>query len=174
MDTSSLFHTDMTSIGTIFLSATGIYLAVIMLTRLFGKRSFSKMSGFDFTMTIAVGSIVATTLLNSTTSFTEGLVGLASLFFLQFLIGWGRRISKIEVVIDNDPLLLMEQDRILTENMQKARVTEADLRAKLREANVTRLQQVKAVVFETTGDISVLHEDGELLPDSWILEDVRR
>ncbi len=173
MDFSSMIETDSATLVTIFLSAAGIYLSIILMTRLFGKRSFSKMSGFDFAMTIAVGSIVATTALSTTTRFVEGLFALFSLFLFQFLIGWARKISKLEVVVDNAPLLLMQNERMLEENMMKARVTKADLRAKLREANVTRLSQVKAVVFETTGDISVLHGEDPGMVDDWLLEDVK-
>ena len=53
----------------------------------------------------------------------------------------------------------MDGNEILEDNLRKARVTKSDLRSKLREANVTRLDQVKSVIFETTGDISVLHKE---------------
>lgn len=59
--------------------------------------------------------------------------------------------------------------------MQEARITRADLLAKLREANVPRLDQVRAVVMETTGDVSVLHagsEDRGIL-DEELLDGVR-
>ena len=76
-------------------------------------------------------------------------------------------------IIDNNPLLLMDGPNILEENLRKARVTKGDLRSKLREANVLQLSQVKAVIFETTGDISVLHSSnaGEEVED-WLLTDV--
>lgn len=55
------------------------------------------------------------------------------------------------------------------------KVTESDLRAKLREANVLELSQVQAVVFETTGDIAVLHSDkASQTVEAWLLEDVRK
>jgi uncharacterized membrane protein YcaP (DUF421 family) len=63
----------------------------------------------------------------------------------------------MEKVVDNEPLVLMAGDRILRDNLNKSRVTENDLWAKLREANVLDPQEVRAVVLETTGDISVLH-----------------
>ena len=67
----------------------------------------------------------------------------------------------------------MDGPQILEQNLKKARVTKGDLRAKLREANVINLSQVRAVVFETTGDISVLHSSntGEEIED-WLLKDV--
>ncbi len=76
--------------------------------------------------------------------------------------------------MDNSPLLLMDGSTVIEDNLRKARVTRGDLRSKLREANITRLSQVKAVVFETTGDISVLHESGDGTLDLWLMQDVER
>lgn len=56
-------------------------------------------------------------------------------------------------------MLLMAGPRFLDDNLRRSNVTRADVFAKLREANAYRYEQVLAVVFETTGDISVLHAD---------------
>lgn len=169
-----LFEIKDTSILLIFLTALGVYIAVIVLTRIFGKRSFSKMSSFDFAMTVAIGSIIATALLSKSVSMLEGIIGLASVYVLQITAALCRRIKWVQDLMDNSPLLLMDGSEILHDNLRKARVTESDLRSKLREANVTRLSQIKAVTFETTGDISVLHEkEGEPL-EKWLISDVMR
>lgn len=159
---------------TIILNAAGIYLCVILLTRIFGKRSFSKMSSFDFAMTVAVGSIIATTVLSPSVSIWSGMVGLVAVYALQMGVALARRLKWVQNLVDNSPLLLMDGSHILQDNMRKARVSEGDLRSKLREANVTQLSQIKAVVFETTGDISVLHKDDDSVPDIWLMKDVNR
>ncbi|PRX52419.1 DUF421 domain-containing protein [Salegentibacter salegens] len=167
------FEASWTSILAIFLTAGGIYMAIIIFTRIAGKRSFSKMSSFDFAMTVAVGSILATTILSASVSLIHGIVGLAAVYILQISAAILRRFSWFQEAIDNSPLLLMDGKKILHENLKKARVTEGDLRSKLREANVLDLSQVRAVVFETTGDISVLHtsnKDQEL--EAWLTKDV--
>lgn len=164
-----------TSFAGIIISAIGIYFAVILFTRIGGKRSFSKMSSFDFAMTIAIGSIMASSILSSSVSLTEGIIGLAIVFILQTSAAFLRRYKSFRNAIDNTPLILMDGKNMLEENMRKARVTEGDLRAKLREANVINLNQVKLVVFETTGDISVLHSDKEDIEvEDWLLEGVDR
>ncbi|MBI0398523.1 DUF421 domain-containing protein [Cyclobacterium marinum] len=170
----NLFETTWESVAVIFVSALGIYLSVILLTRISGKRSFSKMSSFDFAMTVAVGSIIATTILSSSVNLIEGILGLAVVYFLQISIAIGRRHKLVETLVDNTPLLLMDGQNILHQNLRKARVSESDLRSKLREANVIQLSQVKAVVFETTGDISVLHSSSEQNLDVWLMKDVKR
>ena len=157
------------------LSAIVIYAVIIGLTRLFGLRSFSKMSSFDFAMTIAVGTVLSSTIISKDTSVWQGITALLSLYALQTLVAWLRRkFDWFSEAVDNDPLLLMQGSKILHENLKKAHLSEDDLRSKLREANVLNYGQVKAVVFETTGDISVLHSDREDVKfDISLLQNVR-
>lgn len=132
--------------------------AILIMTHLHGLRSFSKMSGFDFAITVSIGSVLAgaaTTLDTSVWTFTAAI---AALFFIQVCISQARiRSDRIQGVVDNDPLLLMEDGEMLRENMRNAGVTELDLWAKLREANAYNLANVRAVVMEATGEVSVLH-----------------
>ncbi len=152
-----------------------IYIAMVLFTRIAGKRSFSKMSSFDFGVTVAIGSIVATVLLSKSVSLVQGLVGLASLYVLQMIVAALRRFKVVQQVVDNEPLLLMEGHKVFDDNLRKARVTLADLKGKLREANVLHRDQVKVVIFESTGDISVLHGDSEHTEvEDWILEGVQK
>ncbi len=88
----------------------------------------------------------------------EGAVTMGMLFTLQFVVGnLHKRVPGVTRLVDTRPLLLMDGTEVLCDNLRRANVTEADLRAKLREANVTRWSQVRAIVMELTGDVSVLH-----------------
>lgn len=169
------FEASTTSLLAIVLTAVGIYIATIIFTRIAGKRSFSKMSSFDFAMTVAIGSLIATTVLSNSVSLLQGIVGMAAVYTLQISVAIFRRFDFVEKLIDNKPLLLMDGRDILHKNLKKARVTESDLRSKLREANVLELSQVRAVIFETTGDIAVLHsKDNAVQVEDWLVEGVER
>lgn len=169
------FEASWTSIIAICITAIFIYLAVIIFTRIAGKRSFSKMSSFDFAMTVAIGSILASTILSKSVSLAQGIVGLAMVYLLQISVAYLRRSTHIEKLVDNPPMLLMDKSEILHDNLKKARVTEADLRSKLREANVLEISQIRAVVFEPTGDISVLHSKDENVElEDWLMQGVKR
>ena len=170
----SWLTTTWTAAGMVVLSAIGIYASVVLFTRIGGLRSFSKMSSFDFAVTVAIGSLIASTVVAETPPLLQGIVALAALYVLQLGVAALRaRFGTVEHTVDNEPLLLMAGRRVLHDNLRKAQVTEADLRAKLREANVIDLRQVRAVVQETTGDVSVLHADpdGPSL-DAWLLDGV--
>lgn len=143
------------------LSTAAVLAAVITYTRLAGLRSFSKMSSFDFAVTIAVGTVMGSVALSGS-SLIVGLVVLAAFYLLQVAIALLRRNTRMDEVVDNDPLVLMVGRDLIEENLARTRVTAADVRSKLREANVYNYGQLKAVILESTGDISVLHGDGPL------------
>lgn len=151
-----------TAVLMIVLTALGIYVALLLLTRLAGLRSFSKMSSFDFAITVAMGSLIATVILSESPPLLNGVVGLVALFGIQFAVSVLRqRSDAVGQVVDNDPLLLMAGQEVLHDHLQEARMTMEDLEAKLREANVIHPSQVRAVVMESTGDVAVLHADSD-------------
>jgi len=116
------------------------------------------MRCFDLAITITIGSILASVILWQKPALLEGAVALGVLFGLQFVVGTLRkRIPGVTALVDNTPLLLMDGTEVLSDNLRRANVTETDLRAELRAANVTQMEQVRAVVMESTGDVSVLH-----------------
>ena len=148
---------DLIARGTI-LTAIGI-VYVIALTRIVGLRSFSKMTNFDFVITVASGTVLAG--MGRATDwkgFTQAAVVMFALFAVQFVIAKIRKKSEtFEETIQNDPVLLMIDGRFCTQAMSKTRVSRSDIIAKLRESNTMSFDEVRAVVLETTGDISVMH-----------------
>lgn len=136
-----------------------IWIACVV--RLVGLRSFSKMAAFDFITTVATGSLLGNAASASTwTGFLVSSGAVLALLGAQAIIAEMRvRSLKWLHALENEPVLLMRDGVMNRGNMNKTRVTENDLYAKLREANVLALSEVRAVVLETTGDISVLHGD---------------
>lgn len=154
-----------------FLDASVMVVALIALTRMAGLRSFSKMSGYDFAITVAMGSVLASVVVTKSTGPIVGIAALAALFGVQAVLSHLRVGSEVaSKAMDNAPLLIMRGSEVLHDNLRAAKMTESDLMAKLREANVLELSAVQAVVFEQTGDVSVLH--GECAIDERIMNGV--
>ena len=84
-------------LAAIVVSAIGVYAAVIALTRMAGVRALAKMSSFDFAATVAVGSTVASAALGSA-PLSNGLVALATLYGLQYVVATLRRRDLLEGV----------------------------------------------------------------------------
>lgn len=154
----------------VVVSTVGVTVAVIVYTRIAGLRSFSKMSSFDFAITVAFGSIIASVALFPGARLLNGIIALGALYVFQGLVAAARRRRSFGDVVDNVPLLLMAGEEVLHDNLVRARLTENDVRGKLRQANVLNYGQIRAVVFEQTGDISVLHGDADFDPS--LLSDV--
>lgn len=139
---------------------SGLALAVIIaLVRAIGLRSFSKMTAFDFVITLATGSLLATASgASSWSGFLQALVAIAALMGVQVALAFGRRRSHLVIgLVDNQPLLLMRDGVFIDDAMAESRVSPGDVYAKLRGANIQSMSEVRAVILETTGDISVLH-----------------
>lgn len=147
----------------LILASVGL-LWVIVLIRMNGLRSLSKMTNFDFVMTVALGSLLAAA---SQVSEWNDLVqvgaAMAALFICQNVAARMRKSSDtLESIMQNEPILLMKDGVICEAALRETRVAKSDLLAKLREANAIDFSKIKAVVLETTGDISVLHGDDDL------------
>ncbi|MBX7458303.1 DUF421 domain-containing protein [Qipengyuania sp. 1NDH17] len=153
------------------LSAIGLAW-VTLLIRIVGLRSLSKMTNFDFVMTVALGSVLAAAVTaDKWTVFGQCIAAMAGLFLFQWLVARARKDSDtFETAIQNEPIFLMREGEFCEDALKSTRVARSDVMAKLREANVLSLSEVRAVVLETTGDVSVLH--GEKLDDS-LVENVR-
>lgn len=152
-----------------------MYIIIIVYTRLYGLKTFSKMTTFDFANTIAIGSLIASSIASGKPSLFLGVAILGFMYLFNYLFNWLRKKSQpIQWMVDNTPLLLMRNGEMLHENMKLAKVTEDELKGKLREANVLQLQQAKAVILETTGDVSVLHSDKNIEIDEFLLEGIRK
>lgn len=157
----------------LILSVLGVFTIMIVLTRTFGLRTFAKMSSFDFASTIAVGSILASVIMNKDQSLMQGALVLFCIIAFQAAFSlFVRKMKWFKSFFTNKPQVIMWDGTILHEHLQKCNMDENDLRAKLREANVHQLSNVKAVILESTGDVSVLHNADDLEIEPYLLEDV--
>ena len=158
----------------IFVSTILLFALLIVWIRITGLRSFAKISSIDFASTIAIGSILASTILSKSPSIVQGGMAIAFVLLFQYVFSKLTLKNKwFNTLVSNEPMLLMKGEHILDKNLHSANLSKADLMAKLREANVIQLSEVKAVVLETTGDISVLHTDDEKTIDEALLKEVK-
>lgn len=135
------------------------YINLIILLRISGRRTLSKMNAFDLIVTVALGSTFATILLNRDVSLAEGTLALALLIGLQYLVTWSSvRVGWIRKLVTGEPALLFYQGRMLSGAMRAARVTEDEIRSAIRSSGVSALDDVHAVILETDGSFSVVNE----------------
>ncbi len=130
---------------------------VIALIRILGLKTLSKMTAFDFVVTLATGSLLATAATAAEwPGFWRALSAMATLLAAQYLLARARRTGAIRRLLENEPLMLVHRGRFIESALTESRVTRDDVIAKLRAASVYDIGDVGAVVLEATGDISVI------------------
>ena len=135
------------------------YINLIVLLRISGRRTLSKMNAFDLIVTVALGSTFATILLNRDVSLAEGTLALALLIGLQYLVTWSSvRVGWVRKLVTGEPALLLYQGQMLSSAMRVARVTEDELRSAIRSSGSSSIDDVEAVVLETDGSFSVISQ----------------
>ena len=138
---------------------TGIiaYVSIIAFLRFSGKRTLAKWNSFDFVVTIALGSVLASTLLSNKDQFGKGLVGFALLVLFQYVITWiSVRSSIIQKLIKAEPSLLVYRGEMKRDVMKRERIAEGEILAALRTNGVSAIEDADAVVLETDGSFSVI------------------
>ena len=135
---------------------TCAYLALVLLLRVSGKRTLAKLNAFDFVVTVALGSTLATVLLSSTVALAEGVTALVLLVVLQYLVAWASvRSGRVERLVKSEPTLVY-RDGFLPAAMRRERVSEGELLQAARGQGHRDLSGVRAVVLETDGTLSLL------------------
>lgn len=135
------------------------YILLVVFLRVSGRRTLSKMNAFDLVVTVALGSTLATVLLNKNIALAEGALAFALLIGLQFAVTWSSvRASWVRRLVTGDPVLLVYRGEILHASRIRARVTEDEIRSAVRAAGLAALGDVEAVVLETDGAFSVVKQ----------------
>ena len=143
--------------GRILASALVTYVAVIALLRVSGKRTLAQLNIFDLIVTVAIGSLVATTVVSGDVSVLEGALGLGALVALQYLVALAtNRVRLVRRLVRSDPRALLVEGRFMSEAMRRERVSEAEVREAVRQQGYAAIEEVGAVVLETNGRFSVL------------------
>lgn len=133
------------------------YIGTIVLMRISGNRTLSKMNSFDLVVTVAFGSSLATILIDNKVPLADGLTVIGLLVALQFVVTWlSVRSSWINSIIKTQPTLLVFEGRFLRDAMKKVRVTEDEIRSVMRQHGLGSVDQAAAVVLESDGSMSVI------------------
>lgn len=133
------------------------YVALIILLRVSGKRTLSKWNAFDFVVTIALGSILASVIMSKDVPLIEGIEAFLLLVSLQFIITWlSVRFNFVKNIVKAEPTLLLHKGEFLTDALRQQRVDQSEVRAAIRAAGLAAIEDVEAVVLETDGTFSVV------------------
>lgn len=133
------------------------YAALLVLLRLSGKRTLAKLNAYDMVVTVALGSTLATVLLNDSVAWAEGLAALLLLVLLQLVVaGVAAWVPGAHALVAARPTLVL-LDGVLDEGaLKRLRVAPAEVRQAVRSSGQGDLGAIAAVVLETDGTMSVV------------------
>ncbi|MFC0470331.1 DUF421 domain-containing protein [Halalkalibacter kiskunsagensis] len=133
------------------------FVMLISIAHLLGKQTISQMTYHDFIATIMLGAIAGNLTFNVTISIKYIIVALISfvgLLFLSTLLSLKNR--NIRALLSGEPTVIIQNGKILEENLKKLKFTMDSLNQALREKDVFDIDEVEYAVMETDGHISVL------------------
>jgi uncharacterized membrane protein YcaP (DUF421 family) len=146
------------------------YVVLIVFLRVSGKRTLAKLNAFDFVVTVALGSTLATILLSGDVAYLEGAVGLAVLIVLQYAVARASvAIPFVRRAVKSEPRVVVRHGEVRHDALRRERLTIEEIHQALRQSGVADVRQVAAVVLETDGSLSVVGDAG---PDASALADV--
>ena len=137
------------------------YAGLILMLRVAGNRPLTQLNAFDFIVNVALGSTLATVMLNKDVVLADGLLTFAMLIALQLVISYlSRRSSAFSQAIKSRSVLLFYDGEFLDDEMKKHLLSKDELLQAIRSKGVGNLEKVKAVILETNGNFSVIEKDG--------------
>lgn len=158
------------------ISIVALYIALVILVRVSGKRTTSQMNNFDWVISVAIGGLVSSGALFKDISVADSLIGIATLLLLQWLMTWLVKKSKsFRNVVKAKPTILLHEGKLMRDNMRKERVSDAEVYAALRKEGMNSLGDADWVILETDASFSVKarEEDASGDKNGDLLRDVK-
>jgi uncharacterized membrane protein YcaP (DUF421 family) len=133
------------------------FVFVLALTRLIGRRELSSLQPFDLILLIVIGDLIQQGVTQNDMSVTGlvlaiGMIGLLTLAATYV----GFRFPRVRPILEPEPLILVEDGRVVEKNLKKERMTPAELAAEARLQQIDSLENVKWAVLESGGQISFI------------------
>lgn len=144
------------------LRAGAVYLFLLLLFRISGRRSLAEMTAFDMVLLLVIGEAVGEALSGANPSFTHAFLLVSTLVVMELGFAWIKQRSPVaDRLLDDVPLVVVEHGKLLKARMKRVHLDEKDILEAARATHgLESMQQVKYAVLERDGAISVIPEQG--------------
>lgn len=157
----------------LFIRSILIYIVVLLVMRLMGKREIGQLQPFELVISIMIADLAATPIANSGIPITNGIIPIFGLLFMDLLISVGNMKSlKIRQLISGKPSLLIYRGKIDEKVLRKERFTINELQERLRDKDIMNLGDVEYAILETSGQINVIQKPNKrnAIPEDFGIE----
>ena len=152
-----LFFDNIDKLGRIVLTAVTVYVLIVIITKVSGKRSTSQLNNFDWIVTVMIGSLGASTILLKDIPLIEGISSILVLYVMQFLVTKYASISpQFSSFILSEPRIVFYQGQFLPDAMCAERLTRQEIECAMRSEGVNSFDDVEAIVFESDAQLTII------------------
>lgn len=152
-----VFFDNIDKLGRIVLTTVMVYVLIVLVTKVSGKRSTSQLNNFDWIVTVMIGSLGASTILLKDIPFVEGVSSILVLYLLQFLVTKYASISpQFSSFILSEPRIVFYQGQFLPDAMRAERLTRQEIECAMRSEGVHRFDDIEAIVFESDAKLTII------------------
>jgi len=147
----------------LILRSVVIYVFLIVLLRITGKRQVGQLAPFDLVLLLVLSNAVQNSMNGGDNSLVGGMVSATTLVVLNFVVAFATyRFKAVEVLVEGRPQVLIHNGRLYEQALTEARLTRHELDAALRRASCADIEDVRYAVLENNGEITVLpRESGQ-------------
>ena len=144
-----------------------LYIFIITAIRLMGKRQISDMQPSELVVTLVVSDIASLPMQNTSQPLLSGIVPVLVLVGLEILTSVLMMKSRtVRKLVCGNPVVVIEDGRLLQKQMKRLRMTNSDLMEQLRQQNVFSLNDVQYCIVETNGALSILEKPEKRVPNA--------
>src|SRR5436190_21829390 len=137
--------------------ATVIFFFVYLVTRVVGKRELASLEPFDLILLIVIGDLVQQGVTQSDYSVTGSITVISVIALLSVVVGYANfKFTTLRSALEGEPVVLVEDGRVIDRNMRRERITTEELEAEGRQQQVLSVESMRWAVLETNGRISVI------------------
>ena len=134
-----------------------MYIFVLLVTRVVGRRELSSLQPFDLVLLVVVGDLVAQGVMQSDYSFIGLMLALSTITILQAFTSWlGFRSKRAGLVLEGEPIVLVEKGSFLTGNLKRERITEAEVLESARQEGIGSIEDAAWCILETSGKMTFI------------------
>jgi uncharacterized membrane protein YcaP (DUF421 family) len=141
----------------IAIRAVVLYVFVVFLMRIIGRRELSTLTPFDLVLLIVLGDAIQQGLTQDDYSVTGAIVAVSTLAVMQVVTSFmSYRFRPLRKILKGDPIILVENGKLLDKNLHRERLTADDVAEQMRAQQISAFDEVKWAILESNGTISFI------------------
>jgi uncharacterized membrane protein YcaP (DUF421 family) len=157
MEIANIFSQDWGAAGRVVIMSILCYIFLIIVLRISGKRTLTKLNAFDLVVTVTLGSTLSSAIISKDVGLIDAFTALSMLVLLQFIITWlSVRFEWFDSIVKSDHKVLFYKGEFMSHAMKKERVTKEEILAAIRQKGFLDEEEIACVVLESSGRLSVI------------------